>query len=86
MNQVDAQIKNAAAGRHYCRPGAPGEFLDAMRLLFSEDEVRAFLRISAMSYLSRFDLKWEDDPAGQLTDLAKTDKFVDFLRQQIDQR
>ena len=86
MNQVDEQIRQAAAGRHYSRLGAPGEFLEAMALLFSEDEVRAFLRISAMKYLSRFDLKWDNDPGGQLTDLAKVDKFVEFLREQIEQR
>tara|TARA_R100000458_G_C8240197_1_gene219496 strand:+ start:966 stop:1232 length:267 start_codon:yes stop_codon:yes gene_type:complete len=85
-NQVEAQIENAAAGNHYARPGGGGEFLDAMRILYGDADVDAFCRIAAHKYIGRYDLKHANDPGGQLTDLRKAERFIDFLREQIQAR
>lgn len=82
-NQVDAQVQNAAAGKHYARPGGSVEFLEAMRLLYGDDDVNAFCRIAAHKYIARYDLKHNGDPGGQLTDLAKAERFVEFLANHI---
>lgn len=86
VNELEQQIENAAAGNHYARPGANGEFLEAMRILYGDRDVDAFCRIAAHKYIGRYDLKHEGEPAGQLTDLKKAETFIGFLRSRIKPR